>query len=244
MEVDQYVCNFCASTFTTMDDIKFHVFTNHIENQTIKIKQEPLEKVTNSDNLERIDNTEKSLVNYTEKSEKNQTTGSIQNRIGPVACTYCELWYRNEPDFLKHIKNEHGDLTRCKFCKRTFSSRKKNVSHMKLSCAYNPKSYRKENTLQLENGRIQCPECPGAFESWIYVQKHIVRTHILIPEKCHKCLKEFKSQESVKNHIRRGHCAAVPELHLKEICEFCDDEFVNNGSLRKHLRTCRLRIIQ
>ncbi|BES94474.1 IKAROS family zinc finger 5 (Pegasus) [Nesidiocoris tenuis] len=156
-------------------------------------------------------------------------------------CSICEYTNRSLSNLRIHMMKHSGDhLADCRFCSRTFYSKKACREHelSKHSLAgsrLKSKFLKRKRRLKLsscngKNTNYQCEMCGWTYSSWKGIQRHRMVAHQGQEYQCDVCDKRLKSLDSLKNHllIHRG--------EKRYTCATCEKQFRTRNGLVVHVR--------
>ncbi|XP_033095533.1 zinc finger protein 729-like [Anneissia japonica] len=129
----------------------------------------------------------------------------------PFACQFCSFKFSASSKLLNHIKCTHKEEVEstamaeresliCYYCGYTFSVHTQFIKHVKLCKA----GLQKDSASPLSSvagKQLRCMECTTTFLTNVSLQNHMKRQHGDRPYKCHYCLRCFKFNCNLKNHI-------------------------------------------
>lgn len=173
----------------------------------------------------------------------------IQVAHGTVPCPKCPKILASQGSLKKHLIALHGEGEQyvCDVCARVFRSKKCLDNHVKLHLG-----------TRVED-KVQCSMCASWFTDQNCLTKHIKRVHEVseVPLSCEICGWEAKNQPSLYGHMHRVHAALKYECefclkkfkrqhHMKEHvaihhtgaalydCKYCEEKFNSKNKLYSH----------
>ncbi|XP_038121068.1 transcription factor grauzone [Culex quinquefasciatus] len=176
----------------------------------------------------------------------------IQVAHGTVPCPKCPKILASQGSLKKHLVALHGDGEQfvCDVCARVFRSKKCLDNHVKLHLG-----------TRIED-KVQCSMCASWFTDQNCLTKHIKRVHEVseVPLSCEICGWEAKNQPSLYGHMHRVHAELKYECefcmkkfkrqhHMKEHvaihhtgvalydCQYCEEKFNSKNKLYSHRKS-------
>ncbi|XP_064626367.1 uncharacterized protein LOC135487031 [Lineus longissimus] len=131
------------------------------------------------------------------------------------SCPRCDFTTKNWPSLKSHLV-QHTDIKalKCQYC--DFCTK-----HA-ASLRYHLKVHASERT-------FKCDECDFTATSASNLQQHKLRHTDVRPFQCELCGLKFKSNPSLKHHVKSVHLNVKPYK-----CKLCPKSFCNSGNLYRH----------
>ena len=208
-EEPQFPCKFCDKLFNTKKMLKRHYLCHTQVSCLICGKGFRMQ----------------SLLNWHEKNEHGSSIVSNSSELE----SSCRIF----------VNEEQSEDLQCKFCDKTFSTKKMlkrhNLCHTQYSCCICGKGYRMKSLLtwheknEHNNSEINESSELGSFDYSAFDKKSIVES----TEDCYKCEicgTRFRMSSLLARHWRMDH-------NIKSHCQPCNKSFQNESLLRKHKLT-------
>lgn len=165
---------------------------------------------------------------------------------GNHLCEECGKTFTQKVGLQVHRMHKHGDPKKfpCHLCSYEGVTKAKLARHLRshtnhrlLTCEVcgaalkTMDTYKNHMALHTNQGRYQCSVCNKAFNHKQYYDDHY-RSHFNLREFiCQVCTLPFKTNKSLRTHIR-----AVHLNDKRMVCPVCGARFMTNFNLRGHMK--------
>ena len=232
MDGNGFMCNFCSKHFSSIEDIKVHISSDHSlggSDDNEEIKQDIVEENENHRNETNESNFHcnkcdqsfpkiELILEHQEKHHQNppKDTSSkpSKSKSVPLSCQICGVWFRQESDLQMHHTFKHPKE---KFQGGVYYDNSQNVE--------------KKNDQNLT--RQKCPGCKKDFKTIVHARLHVDtgRCKVISSEKhCKICDKTFSTSEMLYQHVNEMHSNSKKPRY----CLNCGKSFENSSFLYHH----------
>lgn len=165
------------------------------------------------------------------------------NNLGSFQCDICDEKFTNRQYFNKHKRMHDPDCPQCEYCGQRFATPSqfklhtiKHTGIKPITCDICGKKSRtrSDNTVHMRfhtgERPFKCEVCEKAFHSQSARSAHVSEEHLQTKWECDICHKTCKTSRVLKIH---------KTTHLENCikCRHCTEEFQNNKTYGRHLRT-------
>ncbi|XP_072390159.1 uncharacterized protein [Diabrotica undecimpunctata] len=159
-------------------------------------------------------------------------------------CFICSEKFQDVTYLKEHTIKCKSKNFQCSICQKTFSERKKLISHLKGHktvkdhlCKICSKKYANPSTFRIHmmshtgERPFKCNICSKGFVRWAEVKLHMNTHEDKRPFSCDICQKAFKSRSNLERH-KRIHLGIEPYS-----CTYCPKSYKQLVNLTAHIRT-------
>ena len=203
MENCERVCPFCNSTFDKLDNLKFHMDTEHFtmkqEDQNGKERKAPTNgsAVSNKQRNKSTEEHQKYQCDLCHHKIYGSREGlknhkKIVHNGERYSCIKCPKVYTRLFLLKTHVQNAHEETKKnvCKTCQKSFLFPKNLVVHVQAVH---------------EGIRYTCDNCGKSFSNEANLKRHDNVEHKGIGHKCELCGKIFPSDPQLWTHLQKKH---------------------------------------
>ncbi|XP_026482814.1 uncharacterized protein LOC113391053 [Ctenocephalides felis] len=218
IETTVHACIPCNETYTTLKDLRKHVYTTHVS-----------------------DTTNKCFICDVEITNKNKMTTHILTHMLTVIyiCEICNAVTETQESYDKHMLTQHNSFV-CDVCGKPCSSKNTLTKHKivhqpdRYKCKVCSKifgSARKLRRHMLIHGerKFFCEICDATFCRREVLNDHVKMHSTERAYKCDFCSKTFTTKSSLYAHIR------IHDKTKQKKCEYCSKTFTTRQALLRHL---------
>ncbi|CRL05320.1 CLUMA_CG018105, isoform A [Clunio marinus] len=205
-----YKCHICDEIFERMCFLSNHTRTVHQTTPKVECSCGHDEKYSF-----KCDICDKRVVN---KWSLKYHIETIHENAKKHFCHLCGRGFGNKSNLRSHVISHSTENVICSTCGGKFKNRISLQSHKKI---HKPENLR----------NFACMKCNKTFHNRHHLQRHMVSHTEERSFKCpySDCRNEYKWQKDLKNHLTSVHLSERPYN-----CHFCERNFVDNVSVRKH----------
>jgi uncharacterized Zn-finger protein len=167
----------------------------------------------------------------------------IHEQSGHFSCQFCEKKFFKERDRKRHQSKHSSEKPyQCDNCGESFKRQSNLIEHLKshlglqtkdFQCVDCGKQFGTKGTLQrhvqsLHVNEFPCGLCDNKFQNNRLLELHMKFHTGVRAFTCYDCGRQFRSNESLKNHVF--------SVHINEPCKLCDNEVNDELHLTEHLK--------
>mmetsp|Transcript_16037 Transcript_16037/g.24162 ORF Transcript_16037/g.24162 Transcript_16037/m.24162 type:complete len:257 (+) Transcript_16037:52-822(+) len=146
--------------------------------------------------------------------KRHQDASLRRNRRNFTTCDVCQIRFCSGPLLVKHIKETHEVLQKCRMCRKAFGS----------SLALRRHQETNRNELSL----VKCNRCMRVFNGLYRLRDHMRQHSGDRPFKCEICLRTFVVKGNYNRHYKSMH------LKLKHTCKECNQSYTDISNFKNH----------
>lgn len=241
--IKDFKCEDCEEEFFTKADLNTHILQSHAnEEDAFHCIAEKCNEI-----FYRESNLRKHMKSHEKKNEilyicehcvetfnfydDFKLHKEIHKKPIEYKCTYedCDKVYTRSNGLTEHVVREHTKNYpyTCIECNRHFVTKNEMEIHTNRFHTF------------VKNFKCEHPDCKDAFYTTSELKRHqLVHTDDK-PYPCDKCTNEYRSHESLQEHIRRHHTKVYSHF-----CKYdkCDAKFFSNNDLSLHVKRYHTKI--
>jgi len=168
----------------------------------------------------------------------------IHEQSGNFSCQFCEKKFFKERDMKRHQSKHSSEKPyQCDNCGESFKRQYNLLEHLKshlglqarnFQCVDCGKQFGTKGTLQrhvqsLHVNEFPCSLCDEKFQNNRLMKLHMKFHSGVRAFTCYDCGRQFRSNESLKNHAF--------SVHINEPCKLCDNQINDELHLTEHLKS-------
>lgn len=223
--------NITNSELLDDEDIKFHNDAisliedeNESENDTFNEEITPLSLGKTNENL-KIEDLDSIQIDELKSPSDNESINPKQSsriKFQNLICYECNEKCATRKDLDLHIEQIHHANVKykCEFCSQLYEKYRSFTRHVQT---------------HTNKPQYACEECGHTFAQKIGLKNHEFKHKKGRNFECDMCDKSFKQLSSLYNH-KKVHSG------IKNICEFCKEEFTTQLNLKQHLNSKHFKV--